>query len=233
MISFGQLIATNRKKKNLLQSQVCDLLAKEGYNVSNTAFSNWEKDRSEPSLEIFFAICRVLEIKDIYEEVYGKNPFIRTSQLNAEGRDKVDTYIDDLLLTGKYNRPEPVIIPLTSGIIRLYTMPVSAGTGNFLDSDDYIEMDRTDAIPTKADFGVKISGDSMEPRFQNGQTVWIEQTSSLENGEIGIFLLDGNAYCKKLQNNKKGIFLISLNKKYSPIPVDEYSSLKIFGRVLS
>lgn len=124
------------------------------------------------------------------------------------------------------------IIPFKAGIIRLYTLPVSAGTGNFLDSDDYIEVDRDNTIPKKADFGVKISGDSMEPRFTNGQTVWIEQTSSLEDGEIGIFLLDGNAYCKKLQNNKKGIFLVSLNKKYNPIPIKEYDSLKIFGRVV-
>ena len=33
-------------------------------------------------------------------------------------------------------------------------------------------------------------------------------------------------------NNKKGIFLVSLNKKYNPIPIKEYDSLKIFGRVV-
>ena len=37
----------------------------------------------------------------------------------------------------------------------------------------------------------------------------------------------------KFQNNKKGTYLISLNKKYDPIPVTENSSFKIFGRVLS
>ena len=45
--------------------------------------------------------------------------------------------------------------------------------------------------------------------------------------------LDGNAYVKKFQNNRKGTYLISLNKKYAPIPVTENSSFKIFGRVLS
>ena len=55
----------------------------------------------------------------------------------------------------------------------------------------------------------------------------------LEDGEIGIFYLDGNAYVKKFQNNRKGTYLISLNKKYDPIPVTENSSFKIFGRVLS
>ena len=63
--------------------------------------------------------------------------------------------------------------------------------------------------------------------------IWIEQTACLDDGEIGIFYLDGNAYVKKFQNNRLGTYLISLNKKYDPIPVTENSSFKIFGRVLS
>ena len=51
--------------------------------------------------------------------------------------------------------------------------------------------------------------------------------------------LDGNEILrnilevKKFQNNRKGTYLISLNKKYDPIPITENSSFKIFGRVLS
>ena len=63
--------------------------------------------------------------------------------------------------------------------------------------------------------------------------IWIEQTEQLEDGEIGIFYLDGNAYVKKFQNNENGTYLVSLNKKYDPIPVTENNSFKIFGRVLS
>ena len=88
-------------------------------------------------------------------------------------------------------------------------------------------------IPEEATFGVHVSGDSMEPRYHNEELIWIEQTEHLEDGEIGIFYLDVNAYVKKFQNNRKGTYLISLNKKYDPIPVTEHSSFKIFGRVLS
>ena len=52
------------------------------------------------------------------------------------------------------------------------------------------------------------------------------------NGEIGIFSLNGDAYIKKLQNDKDGIFLISLNEKYAPIKVGENDRLDIFGKVL-
>ena len=50
--------------------------------------------------------------------------------------------------------------------------------------------------------------------------------------EIGIFSLNGDAYIKKLQNDKDGIFLISLNEKYAPIKVSENDRLDIFGKVL-
>ena len=115
---------------------------------------------------------------------------------------------------------------------KVFYNTVSAGTGSFLDSDEY-EMISSPDIPEAATFGVYVDGDSMEPRYHNKDLIWIEQTACLDDGEIGIFYLDGNAYVKKFQNNRLGTYLISLNKKYDPIPVTENSSFKIFGRVLS
>ena len=87
-------------------------------------------------------------------------------------------------------------------------------------------------LPEDTTFGVRISGDSMEPVFHDGQIAWVLQQESVANGEIGIFALNGEAYIKKLQNDKDGIFLISLNEKYAPIPVGEDNRLDIFGKVL-
>ena len=72
----------------------------------------------------------------------------------------------------------------------------------------------------------------MEPEFHDGQIAWVLQQESVANGEIGIFALNGEAYIKKLQNDKDGIFLISLNEKYAPIKVSENDRLDIFGKVL-
>ena len=233
MNSFGGIIAKYRKIKHLKQNELCDLLIKEGCIINNKTLSGWETGRAEPSLAQFFTLCRILEIKDIYEAVFGFNPYSIREKLSDEGCAKVEEYIDLLQNSGKYDRIKARIMSIRPEYIRLFAMPVSAGTGNFLDGYDYEEIEKTDDIPRNADFGVKISGDSMLPRYQNGQTIWIEQTEELKDGEIGIFLLDGNAYCKKLQNNKKGTFLISLNPKYDPIPITEYSMLKVFGKVLS
>uniref|UniRef100_UPI003FED433A S24 family peptidase n=1 Tax=Lachnospira sp. TaxID=2049031 RepID=UPI003FED433A len=72
-------------------------------------------------------------------------------------------------------------------------------------------------LPEDTTFGVRISGDSMEPEFHDGQIAWVLQQESVANGEISIFTLNGEAYIKKLQNDKDGIFLISLNEKYAPV----------------
>ena len=54
----------------------------------------------------------------------------------------------------------------------------------------------------------------------------------VEDGEIGIFALNGDAYIKKLQNDEDGLFLISLNLDYAPIPIKENDRLDIFGKVV-
>ncbi len=84
----------------------------------------------------------------------------------------------------------------------------------------------------RCDFALRIKGDSMEPNYYNGDTVFIKEQPSLDNGQIGIFIYDGEAYIKKYVMNEEGVYLVSLNKKYPPIKVEEYSSFKICGIVL-
>lgn len=117
-------------------------------------------------------------------------------------------------------------------VIPIFDLAVSAGAGDFLDSENFELKEADEGIGTLADFGVRVSGDSMMPRIKDGDTLYVRKQDTLNEGEIGIFSLDGNAYVKKFHVGKNGIALISLNKKYSPINVGEYSELKIFGKVL-
>ena len=82
------------------------------------------------------------------------------------------------------------------------------------------------------DFGVRVSEDSMEPLYLNGQIIWVHQQETLEDGEIGIFFLDGEAYVKKYHQTPDGISLISMNKKYAPIKVSSGSVFRTFGKVV-
>ena len=77
---------------------------------------------------------------------------------------------------------------------------------------------------------MRISGDSMTPLFTDGQTVYVRQQQELENGDIGIFVLNGEAFCKKLDSENGR--LISLNLKYPPIVLGDYSDLRVVGKVV-
>lgn len=120
--------------------------------------------------------------------------------------------------------------------IKVYEQPAAAGLGNYLDEPDYrIEQYPPKVIPAKTDFGVIISGDSMEPKIHDGGTVFVQSMSAIDPGQIGIFVLDGKSFCKKLmvdQGNRQ-VHLVSLNPKYEDIIVDEDSgTFRTLGRVL-
>lgn len=85
-------------------------------------------------------------------------------------------------------------------------------------------------IPRKADFTLDISGDSMSPDFPDGSFIYVQNTSHLENGQFGIFDIDGELTFKKYHMKDDGCTeLISLNKKYSPLTPANY---RIIGKVI-
>ena len=72
----------------------------------------------------------------------------------------------------------------------------------------------------------------MEPRFVNGQTVWARAAQTANNGDIVLCVLNEQGYCKKLRMDEQGVALISLNKKYAPIPIREEDNFRIAGVVV-
>jgi len=250
MRDIGMLLSANRKKAGCTQQQLAKALKDNGYATSFQSISNWEKDVCEPSVTVFLQICRILQIPDVMEAYFGDNAGNPMNRLNEEGRQKVLDYIRLLegYQGGAYlkdgqsadseadGKPASVLrFQPQSKEIRIYSTRVSAGSGNFLDDGDYDVVGRAEYnVPENADFGVRLSGDSMTPRYQDGQIVWVHQQDTLEEGQIGIFDLNGDCYCKKLGRRNNRPVLISLNdKKYAPKTVKESDSFRTFGRVIS
>jgi phage repressor protein C with HTH and peptisase S24 domain len=110
-----------------------------------------------------------------------------------------------------------------------YPLSASAGTGNFLDSEfaEELLVPESEAAE-QADFIISVGGDSMEPTFHNGDKVFVEKCDSVEVGEVGIFVVNGDVYIKEQGSN----CLISHNEAYKPIPLTENDSAFCCGRVL-
>ena len=114
--------------------------------------------------------------------------------------------------------------------IDLYDMPVSAGVGEFLTDANRIEdiVIPDDPRTAEADFALRINGDSMEPRYHSGDILLVQSADTVEEGELGIFILDGSGFFKRYG----GDHLISLNPKYPPIPLKDFQSVACCGRVV-
>ncbi len=114
--------------------------------------------------------------------------------------------------------------------IGLYDMPVSAGVGEFLADSTRIEdiVIPDDPRTAEADYALRINGDSMEPKYHSGDILLIQSADTVEEGELGIFVLDGSGYFKKYG----GDHLISLNPKYPPIRLKDFEDVSCCGRVV-
>lgn len=230
MADFGEKLTALRRRAGLSQKELALRLAVYGVHVTNQAISKWEKGQTQPNADQFIALCRAMEVDNITDEFLGRHSGVFRN-LNDEGVRKVREYADLLRASGYY-MPAEEPVAFGKRTLPLYSLAVSAGTGQFLDSEDFESVIVGADVPDTADYGVRVAGDSMEPRYHNGQIVWVQYRRTLRSGEIGIFLYDGNAYLKCLAEDERGVRLRSLNPDYDDIVVAEAHELRVLGRAV-
>lgn len=237
MKNIGETLAKYRKEAGLSQRDVADKLGTFNHTTTNRSISAWEKGISTPNPEQFLLLCKIYGITDIYSTFIEPNPDNPLATLTREGREKALEYISLLKLSDRFHIKQSISNNVVEFPVRrnlpIYLLPASAGSGEFLDGDEYELEEVGSEVPEKAHFGIRLNGDSMEPRYLNGQIVWVEKTTELLDGDIGIFYLDGSAYCKRLHRETDLLELVSINPKYSPIKITEENDFRIYGRVVS
>lgn len=86
-------------------------------------------------------------------------------------------------------------------------------------------------------YGLRIRGDSMQPRIEEGDVVIVRKQSTADDGQTVIAIVNGNdAVCKKLKVYKDGIALVSNNPIYAPMYFSTSDTqdipVRIIGRVV-
>ena len=232
--TYGEVIRSNRIRLGLSQPQLADLL-----HTSKNYVSNWEVGRTRPDMNMIPALCEALQITisqffgvpgSIGELSFEEQQHMRSyAELNARDRLTVDNLTDSLLAMEDDElrercREEFLIIFHNDNM-------AAAGTLNYLgdDADGEQEFIRRDAISEQADEIITVTGDSMEPTYHDGDDLLIEHTETLEPGEIGIIVINGEGFVKEYREN--GVY--SHNAKSYPfrkfLPGD---NVHIVGRVL-
>ena len=111
-------------------------------------------------------------------------------------------------------------------------IPIDAVT-DVIDTEEITE----DLAKTGSFFGLKLHGDSMEPRMLDGDVVIVRQQDDAESGDIVIALVNGDdATCKRLRKYRDGIELISNNPAYQTMFFSneeiQTKPVKIIGKVV-
>ena len=228
----------------------------DGHSLCMFNFEKMCKELDEHSLDIIHSVLYALRRIQYNDALFAKDKqYVFTAVTELIGR--IERYVDDfrtamdskMIFDYSYHNKRfingevavlkrvvslitPEQKPIVEGtiVVPFYETPVSAGTGSWLGDDivaEWLTVPRND-LTTSADFALKISGDSMQPKFSNGETVLVKQTSSVFEGEIGVFVLNGESYIKKLGKKE----LVSLNPAYKPIPLHGFDDVRCVGKVL-
>ena len=247
---IGLRITEARKSRGWNIGEMTEYLHGYGIDLTKGAVGKWETGETVPNAYQFIAVCTALGM----DESLAAYRASHVPELNEEGMKKVAQYRQDLISSGNY-RPAPkrkAIHAISRVDMPICLMPAAAGTGNYLDDADYYEEISfpKDQVNPRAELGIRVSGDSMEPVYHDEQIVWVQKCNSLDPGDVGIFIYDGKAYIKVYgeQEPDEDVLehyttsdgtvrpqpvLISYNdEKYDPIVISPYSPFRIFGKVL-
>ena len=243
-----QIIAENithfRKQRGITQKE----LAKE-VGITASTMTDYMKLRSAPSFGVIQKLADYFGVKksDIdttFKEESTNSLPDASDLLTQQITDKVVQLTPDnkkiVLRTSEellesQNEEETKINEVSEEITQLYSYdyydhPASAGTGQYLND---VRVERIELpVDVDADFVIPIKGDSMEPDYHDGDLVFIQTSVDLNDGVIGVFNYNGDAYIKQLVIDKGQAYLHSLNPAYKDMPITPETDFRIIGEVV-
>ena len=251
-----QIIAENithfRKQRGITQKE----LAKE-VGITASTMTDYMKLRSAPSFGViqkladYFGV-RKSDIDTTFKEESTDSlpdtPDFLTQQitdnvvqLSVENKKIVLRTSEDLLKEQK--NEEETKINEVSEVISLYQVEVVSETAaacGFNYGFGYDDTDRetieVDEQPPRHDIATKVSGDSMQPDYQDGDILYlVDKGLTTYNGDLAVIAYGDRSYFKKIYTENGRLRLVSLNDKYEDIILDfppaEDTHIKIYAVV--
>ena len=247
-------LSLNKRKLSIMSGvpyTTIDAFYKKGYE--NTKISTVKKIASALNVSLDYLVDDSISDESYRPPAIKRSPSDISEEarkiarsyekLDARGKGAVRvilSYEGEANAPGSAGKPKVIVLPKvhrSQGITELdvFDEPAAAGLGNPVElPPSHKERYPSDYVPHKTSFGVLISGTSMEPKIPNGATVFVQAAPVIDNGEIGIFVFDGQSYCKQLKRDEETqqVKLHSINPEYGDIEIPPFAELKVLGRVL-
>ncbi len=227
-MDFKSFIKERRTKLGYSQNKFSKLIG-----ITQSYFNSIERGevKNPPSEEVLEKIAKGLELDTRETENLKYLAAIeRTPDIIMEELSRMRSEVKNLKENAGSNTS------LTDNFLNLSSIPVyervSAGTGALNDGEitDYLSIP---GIKNPGEtFGVNVWGDSMEPTIKDGSIIICRKDVEIRNGEIGAFLVDDEAYVKRLKITESYIALMSDNPNYPPIFIGPGEKLVAVGKVI-
>ncbi|MBU7227828.1 S24 family peptidase [Staphylococcus pseudintermedius] len=226
------IIAKNIRRflddSNMSQKKLAELI-----NIKPSTLSDYLNLRSNPSHGVIQRIADVFgvgksDIDTTYKDensitsIYDKLTPPRQKRVLDFANEQLNEQNNKVLHINSHN--------VISEEVAVYGY-ASAGTGETLIDGVEFTTQYNGHIPNH-DFALQVNGDSMEPLFEDKEIIFVDKTKQINSGQIGIFVIDGEAYLKKVFINEEGIRLVSLNSKYPDLFFDKNNEIKVAGKVI-
>ena len=245
---LGSSIKEVRKSKKLTQKKLAELTGFKQNTISNHENGNRQLD--EKDIRIY---AQALEVSPQYLFDLAKPSSIDTpptaspiqsiyDQLAPPRQGKVLTYAERQLDEQK-NEDKTKINEVSEKVIDLYQVEVVSETAaacGFNYGFGYDDTDRetieVDERPPRHDIATKVSGDSMQPDYQDGDILYlVDKGLTTYNGDLAVIAYGDRSYFKKIYTENGRLRLVSLNDKYEDIILDfppaEDTHIKIYAVV--
>lgn len=229
--SFGGILRKLRSKAGISQGELSKFIG-----TSKSSVNMYERGEREPNFETLGIIADFFNVDTDY--LLGREstapsekplfPYSIGAMQLARDYDCLDTWgqkaVRELVDTERARCSERARseLPDTSSEIIYFNLPqyhqrMSAGTGQPAGDEWGENLLLTKRPPQGASYVATISGDSMEPTYHDGDSLFIQATVDIQPGQVGVFLMDGQQWIKELGDG----VLISHNPAYPPRPLTE------------
>lgn len=217
--------------------------------ISKNAIGNYEKGFRSPKKNTMFDLANAfnVSIDDLFPPIQ-KDTSSTTSkiqsiydELGPNEQRKVVTYAEKL--RDEQEKRRKAKINEVSEAISLYQVEVVSETAaacgfnyGFGYEDTDIETIEVDEKPPHHEIATKVSGDSMQPDYRDGDILYlVDKGLTTYSGNLAVIAYGDRSYFKKIYTENGRLRLVSLNDKYEDIILDfppaEDTHIKIFSVV--
>ncbi len=214
-------LKARRKELKLTQKEIAEQLG-----ISFQAYSAWERGIKEPSQEKVAQLENILKVAKGY---FTQIEIVRLyNSLSKQGKEKVVLYARNL--AQEEQTQKVVTIPERLYEYRVYER-MSAGIGaSVYDDRNFDTVYFNEELAH--DFASWVSGDSMEPKYQNGSVALIRETGFDYDGAVYAVVCNNQTYIKRVYREEDGLRLVSINPKYKDIFISYEEDPRIVGIIV-